>query len=199
MELSLGCLGLCLHKRSPPCQPGGSFPSVEEEVEAQKGSDTAIKPGSQDLSPGLPWLGHQVRLPLEVNKTSNRNICRPGAACEPAAGPVGLQKGSGRSQEWRRQGSQARVSPAPDGEMAGRVLQKGPWVPELAMMLILTGGSEEAGSTQGSRRLRRTSPALGTVQWLAHRFSSLHTRPSSPLPTPAMPPLPFRQSGWGAL
>ena len=90
-------------------------------------------------------------------------------------------------------------SPAPDGEMAGRVLQKGPWVPELAMMLILTGGSEEAGSTQGSRRLRRTSPALGTVQWLAHRFSSLHTRPSSPLPTPAGPPLPFRQSGWGAL
>ena len=88
-------------------------------------------------------------------------------------------------------------SPAPDGEVAGRVLQNGPWVPELAMMLILTGGSEEggseeAGSTQGSRRPRRTSPALGTVQWPAHRFSSLPTRASSPLPTPAVPPLPFR-------
>ena len=108
MALSLGCLGLCLHKLSLPCQPGGSFHSVDEEVEAQRGSDTAIKRGSQDLGPGLPWLGHQARLPLEMNKTSKRNILRPGAACAPAGGPVGLQKGSRRSQEWRRQGSRAR-------------------------------------------------------------------------------------------
>ena len=108
MELLLDCLGLCLYKLSLPCQPGGSFHSVDEEVEAQRGNDTAIKRGSQDLGPGLLWLGHQARLPLEINKTSKRNIRRPGAACVPAGGPVGLQKGSGRSQEWRRQGSQAR-------------------------------------------------------------------------------------------
>lgn len=87
-------------------------------------------------------------------------------------------------------------SPAPDGEMAGRVLQKGPWVPELATMRIPTGGSEEAGSMQGSGRPRRTSPALGTVQWPTHRFSSLPTRPSHPLPTPAVPsPFPLGKAG----
>lgn len=56
--------------------------------------------------------------------------------------------------------------PAPDGEVAGPVLLKGPWVPELATMLILTGDSEEAGSMQGSRRRRRTPLPWGlSCRW----------------------------------
>ena len=93
------CVGLCLPSPFLPCHPGGRFHFIDEEVETQIGCDTAIKCGSQDLSPGLPWLGHQARPTSEINKTSKRNTHRPGAGCEPTAVLAGAQKGSGRSQE----------------------------------------------------------------------------------------------------
>lgn len=199
MELSLGCLGLCLHKLSLPCQPGGSFHSVAEEVEAQRGSDTAIKWGSQDLGPGLLWLGHQARLPLEINKTSKRNIRRPGAACAPSGEPVGLQKGSGRSQLWRRQGSQAREALRQTEKWLVPCSRRDPGCPSW-LRCSSRPGLRGDRLHAGIREAEEDRPCPGDCAAAGTRLLLSPCPASSPPPDPSRTrPLPFRQSGWGAL
>lgn len=73
-------------KPLPPCHPEGRFHFIDEAVEALLEGDIAVKWGSSDLSPGLPWLGHQARMTLEINKTSKRNNpCPPDMSWEQAS------------------------------------------------------------------------------------------------------------------